>query len=63
MCTLISAGVGDKVMDVAHVPSSLALPTCLFWAGNLPEAKGTAKGNRCGCSQASSFVPCSCSSS
>lgn len=49
--------------DVAHSPSSLALPTCLFWIGNLPEAKGTAKENRCGCSQASSSVLCPYSSS
>jgi len=52
-----STGVGDRAMDVARSPSSLALPKCFLQAGSLPGATSTAKGNRCWCSQASSSVP------
>lgn len=41
------------MMDVAQSPSSLALPKRFLWTGDRPGATGTAKGNRCWCSQAS----------
>lgn len=44
-------------MDVAQSPSSLALPKRFLWTGDLPGAIGSAKGNRCWCSQASGSVP------
>lgn len=44
-------------MDVAQSRSSWALPKCFSEAGDLPGATGTAKGNRCWCSQASGSVP------
>lgn len=55
MSTIISAEVGDAMMDVAHIPSNLALPTCLFCTGNLPDATGAAKENKCGCSRAAAL--------
>lgn len=60
LCTIAvespSAGAGDTTMDVAQSTSSLALPKCFLWAGDLAGATGTAKGSRCSCSQASSSV-------
>lgn len=44
MCTIINAGVTDTMVDVAHVPSILALPTASFGLVTSQKQKALPKG-------------------
>lgn len=48
MCTIINAGVMDTMIDVAHVPSILALPTASFGLVTSQKQKALPKGTDVG---------------